>query len=85
MAGTAVRDGMRVVGSVLGAQDSKARFRAMSTLFNYGFNNFKNVVLVKGGSPLSVDVKVNGGKKITCMLIGKIRLVSFASKRRRQR
>ncbi len=63
LAGTAVRDGMRVVGSVLGAQDSKARFRAMSTLFNYGFNNFKNVVLVKGGSPLSVDVKVNGGKK----------------------
>ena len=63
LAGTAVRDGMRVVGSVLGAQDSKARFRAMSTLFNYGFNNFKNVVLVKGGSPLSVDVKVNGGIK----------------------
>lgn len=63
LAGTAVRDGMRVVGSVLGAQDSKARFRAMSTLFNYGFNNFKNVVLVKSGSPLSVDVKVNGGKK----------------------
>ncbi len=63
LAGTAVRDGMRVVGSVLGAQDSKARFRAMSTLFNYGFNNFKNVVLVNGGSPLSVDVKVNGGKK----------------------
>lgn len=63
LAGTAVRDGMRIVGSVLGAPDSKARFRAMSTMFNYGFNNFKNVVLVKGGSPLSVDVKVNGGKK----------------------
>lgn len=80
LAGTAVRDGMRVVGSVLGAQDSKARFRAMSTLFNYGFNNFKNVVLVKGGSPLSVDVKVSGGKKDKLAVMAKSDLSILQSK-----
>ncbi len=71
LAGTATRNGMRVVGSVLGANDSKARFRAMSSLFNYSFNNFKQVVLVKGGSPLSVDVKVSGGKKDKLSVIAK--------------
>lgn len=74
LAGTAVRDGMRVVGAVLGAPDSKARFRAMSTLFNYSFNNYKKVVLVKGGSPLSVDVKVSGGKKDKLSVIAKSEL-----------
>lgn len=74
LAGTATRDGMRVVGAVLGAPDSKARFRAMSSLFNYSFNNYKKVVLVKGGSPLSVDVKVTGGKKDMLSVVAKSEL-----------
>lgn len=80
LASTAVRDGMRVVGSVLGAQDSKARFRAMSTLFNYAFNNYKKVVLLNSGAPLSVDVKVSGGKKDKLSVISKSELSVLQAK-----
>lgn len=80
LSGTATRNGMRVVGSVLGAEDSKARFRAMSSMFNYAFANYKNVVLIKGGEPLSVDVKVNGGKKEKIAVVTKDDLTILQSK-----
>ena len=80
LAGTATRGGMRVVGAVLGAENSKERFRAMSSLFNYSFNNYKKVVLVKGGEPLSVDVKVSGGKKDTLKVMAKTELSLLQSR-----
>lgn len=80
LASTASRNGMRVVGSVLGANDSKERFRAMSSLFNYSFNNFKKVVLLKSGAPLSVDVKVSGGKKDRLAVVAKTELSVLQSK-----
>ncbi len=80
LAGTATRNSMRVVGSVLGANDSKERFRAMSSLFNYSFNNFSKVVLVKSGSPLSIDVKVSGGKKDKLSVMAKTDLSVLQSK-----
>jgi len=80
LAGTATRNGMRVVGSVLGANDSKERFRAMSSLFNYSFNNYSKVVLVKSGSPLSIDVKVSGGKKDKLSVVAKAELSVLQAK-----
>lgn len=80
LASTAVRDGMRVVGSVLGAENSKERFRAMSSLFNYAFNNYKKVVLLNSGATLSVDVKVSGGKKDKLSVVAKNELSVLQSK-----
>lgn len=63
LAASACRDGMRVVGAVLGVDNSKARFAAMSSLFNYCFNTYKRELLLKANTPISVEIKVDGGKK----------------------
>ena len=46
LAATAKRDDMRLVSVVVGAKDSQTRFNECSQLFNYGFANFENVLLV---------------------------------------
>lgn len=63
LAASASRDGMRVVGAVLGVNDTKSRFSAMSSLFNYCFNNYKRELLLKANTPISLDIKVDGGKR----------------------
>lgn len=63
LAASANRDGMRVVGAVLGVNDSKSRFAAMSSLFNYCFNTYKRELLLKANTPISIDIKVEGGKR----------------------
>lgn len=63
LAATAIRDKMRVVGAVLGAENSKERFRAMSTLFNYAFSNYKKQNLINCNKPLSFEVDISKGKK----------------------
>ena len=62
LSASAKRNDMRVVGTVMGANDSKARFKAMSDMFNYAFNNYKKQVYIKGGTPLSIEVSVKNGK-----------------------
>lgn len=62
LSASAIRDGMRVVGTVMGADTSKLRFKAMSDMFNYAFANFKRKVYLSAEKPLNFDVKVSGGK-----------------------
>ncbi len=59
---TAKRGNMRLIASVLKAETSKDRFDTVSSLFNYGFNNYSNKVLVD--SKINLDQKINviGGK-----------------------
>ncbi len=59
---SASRDGMRVVGTVMGADNSKARFRSMTNMFNYAFGSYKRELYLSAEKPLSVEVKVTGGK-----------------------
>ncbi len=59
---TAKRGNMRLIASVLKAPTSKDRFNTVSTLFNYGFNNYDNKVLVDKSIKLDENVKVTGGK-----------------------
>lgn len=46
---SAMRDGFRVIATVIGAKDSKARFRNTSQLFNYAFANYENKCVLKSG------------------------------------
>lgn len=43
---SASRGGLRLIGVVIGADDSKTRFAEMSKLFNFGFANYENKCIV---------------------------------------
>lgn len=60
---SASRNGVRLVSVVISAPDSKTRFKEVSSMFNYGFANFTNKLVVDNNKPLDIEVKVVGGKK----------------------
>ncbi len=59
---TAKRGNMRLIASVLKAETSKDRFNTVSSLFNFGFNNYSNKVVVDKNIKLDEKIKVTGGK-----------------------
>ena len=62
LSASASREGMRVVGTVMGANESKARFKSMTNMFNYAFGTFKRELFLTKDTPLSMEIKVSGGK-----------------------
>ena len=63
LAATAARDGMRVIAVVAGADSSKSRFNAVSSMFNHAFGSFKAEKLLGAGELAAQRVKVAGGKE----------------------
>ena len=63
LAATAKRDGMRVIAVVAGADSSKSRFNAVSSMFNHAFGSFKAEKLLGAGELAAQRVKVAGGKE----------------------
>lgn len=51
---SATRGDTRLIGVVIGAEDSKTRFSEMSKLFNYGFANYENKLLIDSEVPVTV-------------------------------
>ena len=51
---SAKRGDMRLVGVVIGVDDSKTRFKEMSALFDYGFLNYKNVGISSTEIPVTI-------------------------------
>lgn len=70
LAASAIKNNMRLVCVVINAPDSKTRFREASNLFNYGFNNYENKLLLDNKQILSEQVPVSNGKKdkIECII-----------------
>lgn len=62
---SAKRGDMRLVCVVISAPDSKTRFKEASSLFNYGFANFTNKLILDNNKPLEMTVNVSNGKKQT--------------------
>lgn len=58
----ATRGNMTLVGSVLGDLSSRDRFKSMSNMFDYGFNNFENKKVVSSLEPVG-EVLVRGAAK----------------------
>lgn len=50
---TAKKDSMRLIGTIMGATDSKSRNSNMATLLDYGFNLYEMQVEVKEGEVIS--------------------------------
>lgn len=63
LAATAERDGMRVIAVVAGADSSKSRFNAVSSMFNHAFGSFRAEKLLGAGEFAAQRVKVAGGKE----------------------
>lgn len=59
---TAKKSDMRVVAVVIGAESSKIRNAAISSMFDYAFSNFANEIMLKSGENLDVRLAVSGGK-----------------------
>lgn len=62
--GTAKRNGMELIGVVLGCDSDENRFTYAEELLDYGFENFERVVLRPDPSEL-LEVAVEGGVKKT--------------------
>ena len=60
---SASRGGMRLLGVVIGVDDSKTRFAEMSKLFDYGFANFKNEELINSKVPVTI-LNIKNAKNI---------------------
>ena len=58
---SATRGDMRLVGVVIGCDSSKERFNEMSDLFNYGFDNFENKVIISKDVPIQ-NIEIIGSK-----------------------
>lgn len=63
LAATAKKDNMRLVSVVLGADNSDNRFSSIINMFKYGFENFKNKIVLDKDITLNDEVTVCGGKK----------------------
>lgn len=63
LAATAERDGMRVIAVVAGADSSKSRFNAVSSMFDHAFGSFRAEKLLGAGELAAQRVKVAGGKE----------------------
>ena len=60
---TAQKDNLRLISAVLGADSSDHRFDSTVNMFNYGFANFKNKIILDKDMPLKDEFAVSGGKK----------------------
>lgn len=84
LSASAVRNGMRLISVVISAPDSKTRFNDVSSMFNYGFANYVNKIVVDNRKPLNLSVKVDGGKK-DCIEVVAEKPVYLFTKRNEQR
>lgn len=51
---SAKRGNLRLIGVIIGAEDSKTRFAEMTMLFNYGFSNYDNKLVANKDVPLAI-------------------------------
>lgn len=63
LAATAIKNNLRLVSVVLGADTSDNRFNSTIKLFDYGFANFKNMIVLDKDVALNDEFPVRGGKK----------------------
>ena len=78
LAATAKRGDTRVIAVVIGAKDSKTRFKEVSDMFNYAFANYQSNVLVSTSDVKSIAV--DGGKQSQLDVAPLEKLVAFGKK-----
>lgn len=76
---TAKRGDTRVIAVVVGAPDSKTRFKEVSDMFNYAFANYESKVYVNKNDNVG-EVSVTGGKQKTVKVEASDKLTAFGKK-----
>lgn len=79
LSATAMRNGMRVVSVIVGADDSKTRFNEVSALFDYAFARYENKTYISNGAQVG-EAAVNGGKQKSVNVIANGALQYFGRK-----
>ena len=62
---SANRGGLRLIGVVIGAENSKTRFAEMSKLFNFGFANYENKCVVSHEVPVTISKFKHSKNKVS--------------------
>lgn len=62
LSSAAARDGLTLIGVVLGAETSDRRFETAKELLNYGFSNYKTETVIEANTPYD-NINVIKGKK----------------------
>ena len=62
---SAKRNDMRLISVVISSPDSKTRFREVSSMFNYGFTNYCNKIIINSSMPINETFTVLKGNKNT--------------------
>ena len=65
LAATAIKNNLRLVSVVLGASSSDDRFDSTVKMFDFGFANYKNKIVLDGEVTLNDEFTVRGGRKET--------------------
>lgn len=83
---SARRGNIRLIGVVIGANDSKTRSADMTTLFNYGFENFDHKPILNAEIPVTIQPVLKTEEKIevyparnVSVLINKLEEKSFTT------
>lgn len=79
LSATAKRGDTRVIAVVVGAPDSKTRFKEVSDMFNYAFANYESKVYVNRGANIG-EIQVTGGKEHSIQIEAADKLVAFGKK-----
>ena len=79
LAATAKRGDTRVVAVVVGAPDSKTRFKEVSDMFNYAFANYESKVYLQSNAVVG-SVTVQGGKADRIDAVADGKLLAFGKK-----
>jgi D-alanyl-D-alanine carboxypeptidase (penicillin-binding protein 5/6) len=77
---TAKRQDLRLIAVVMGAPRKVDRYRAAVELFNYGFHNFKQVVVLRKGFTVGDPILVAKGKERTTNLVASDNAVVLVKK-----
>ncbi len=77
---SAMRNGLRFIGVVISAPDSKTRFKEVSDMFNYGFANYCNKLIIDKDKPLNLTVEVVGGKQNTVSAVAENSFFLFSKR-----
>lgn len=79
LAATAKRGDTRVIAVVVGAPDSKTRFREISDMFNFAFANYESKAYLASGA-VAGEVTIQGGKQTSVEAVADGKLVAFGKK-----
>lgn len=76
---TAKRGDTRVIAVVVGAPDSKTRFKEVSDMFNYAFANYETKTYLNKNASVG-ELSVKGGKQKTVEVLACDKLAAFGKK-----